>query len=145
MISTHIYLNFQGNTEEAFNFYRSVFGGEFLSVIRFRDFPGNSMGVAEQELDKIAHIVLPLGPHVSLMATDSVVSWSRPFVRGNNFYINLETESIQETNTLFAALSEGGSVEMTPQETEWAECYAICSDKFGTQWMLNYTGAKRFG
>lgn len=145
MISTNIYLNFEGNTEEAFNFYRSVFGGEFTSLIRFRDFADNSMGVAEAELDKIAHIAFPLGSHVLLMATDSVASWGRPFVRGNNFYINLETESPQESDTLFAALSEGGIIEMPPQETEWAERYGICIDKFGVQWMVNYTGEKNFG
>lgn len=145
MISANPYLNFKGNAEEAFTFYRQVFGGDFVSVIRFRDFPDNSMGVAEAELDKIAHIALPLGPHNLLMATDVVSSWSRPFDRGNNCYISLEAESAVECDKLFNALSRGGTVEMPPQETEWAERYGICIDRFGVQWMMNYTGNKTFG
>lgn len=145
MISANPYLNFQGNTEEAFNFYRKVFGGEFVSLIRFRDFPDNSMGVADNELDKIAHIALPLGPHNLLMATDAVTSWGRPFLRGNHSYINLEVESAEEAEQIFNSLEEGGSVEMPLQQTEWAERYGICVDKFGVQWMVNYTGSKSFG
>jgi PhnB protein len=145
MISANPYLNFKGNAEEAFTFYRQVFGGEFVSVIRFRDFPDNSMGVAEAELDKIAHIALPLGPNNLLMATDVVTSWSRPFERGNHCYISLEAESATESDTLFNALSRDGTIEMPLQETEWAERYGICIDRFGVQWMVNYTGDKQFG
>lgn len=145
MISANPYLNFKGNAEEAFTFYRQVFGGDFVSVIRFRDFPDNSMGVAEAELDKIAHIALPLGPHNLLMATDVVTSWSRPFDRGNHCYISLEAESAVESDALFGALSRDGTIEMPLQETEWAERYGICIDRFGVQWMVNYTGAKTFG
>jgi PhnB protein len=145
MISVNPYLNFKGNTEEAFHFYRKVFGGEFVSLIRFRDFPDNGMGVAEAELDKIAHIALPLGPHSLIMATDVVNSWGRPSTQGNNFYINLEVESIEEGERIFNALNQGGKVEMPLQATEWAECYGICHDKFGVQWMVNFTGGKNFG
>jgi PhnB protein len=145
MISANPYLNFKGNAEEAFTFYRQVFGGEFVSVIRFRDFPDNSMGVAEAELDKIAHIALPLGPNNLLMATDVVTSWSRPFERGNHCYISLEAESAAESDALFNALSRDGTIEMPLQETEWAERYGICIDRFGVQWMVNYTGDKQFG
>lgn len=144
MISANIYLNFQGNAEEAFTFYRQVFGGDFASLMRFRDFPDNSMGVAETELDKIAHIALPLGPHLLLMATDVVSSWGRPFERGNHCYITLETESVAQSERIFQALSSAGSVEMPLQETEWAEYYGICIDRFGVQWMVNYTGNKSF-
>ena len=79
MISANPYLNFEGNAEEAFLFYREVFGGEFVRVVRFADFGDNGMGVAESELNKIAHISLPIGPHNLLMATDSVASWGRRF------------------------------------------------------------------
>ncbi len=144
MISANLYLNFQGNAEEAFTFYRQVFGGDFASLMRFRDFPDNSMGVAETELDKIAHIALPLGPHLLLMATDVVSSWGRPFERGNHCYITLETESVAQSERIFQALSSAGSVEMPLQETEWAEYYGICIDRFGVQWMVNYTGNKSF-
>ncbi len=145
MISANPYLNFLGNTEEAFNFYRQVFGGEFVSVIRFRDFPDNSMGVSEDELDKIAHIALPLGPNNLLMATDCVSSWGRPFTQGNNVYITLEADSAAEAEKIFSALSEGVTAEMPLQETEWAELYGCVADKFGTQWMVSFTGSKTFG
>lgn len=145
MISANPYLNFQGNTEQAFQFYRTVFGGEFVSLIRFRDFPGNTMGVAEAELDKIAHIALPLGPHNLIMATDAVSSWGRPFHRGNHSYISLEVESATEGERIFNGLSQGGTVEMPLQATEWAERYGVCIDRFGVQWMVNFTGGKTFG
>lgn len=145
MISANPYLNFKGTTEEAFNFYREVFGGEFVSLIRFRDFPNNSMGVDEAELDKIAHVALPLGPHNLLMATDVVSSWGRPSNQGNHFYISLEVETVEEGTRIFNALSQGGNIEMPLGETEWAECYGICKDRFGVQWMVNFTGNKTFG
>lgn len=145
MISANPYLNFKGNTEAAFQFYREVFGGEFVSVIRFRDFPDNSMGVAENELDEIAHIALPLGPHNLLMATDVVNSWARKFQQGNQFAISLEVESIAEGERIFNALSKGGATDMPLMETEWAERYGCCTDKFGVQWMVNFTGGKTFG
>lgn len=145
MISANPYLNFKGNTEEAFTFYRGIFGGEFINLIRFRDFPDNNMGVADAELDKIAHIALPLGPHNMLMATDVVSSWGRPSHSGNRFYISLEMESAAEAVRIFDALSSGGTVEMPLQETEWAKSYGICIDRFGVQWMVNFTGNKTFG
>jgi PhnB protein len=145
MKSVNPYLNFNGNTEEAFNFYRSVFGGEFATVFRFKDFPGNPMKVPEKDLDKLAHISLPLGKGHMLMATDTLEGWGRPLAMGNNFYISIEPESPEEARRLHAALSEGGKVEMPLQKTEWAEAYGICEDKFGVQWMVNYTGNVRMG
>jgi PhnB protein len=136
------YLNFPGNTEEAFNFYRSVFGGEFLQVIRFRDFDDNPMGIPEHELDKIAHIALPLGQNI-LMATDVVGSWS--MTAGTNFYIALEVETDDEADRVFNALSDGGRVEMALQKTEWAQRYGTCADRFGVQWMVSHTGDVEFG
>jgi PhnB protein len=136
------YLNFAGNTEDAFNFYRSVFGGEFTSVTRFRDF-GNPMGVAEADLDKIANIGLALGPNCILMGTDVVEGW-RPLEVGNNVYITLETDSGDEADRLFDTLSEGGNVEMPLDRTMWAEKYGVCADRFGIQWMVMYTGSVEY-
>ena len=87
MTSVHPYLNFKGNTEEAFNFYREVFGGEFLGVVRFRDFGGEGMGVPESDLDKIAHIALPLNNDTTLMASDVLDSTPGTFTVGTNVYI----------------------------------------------------------
>jgi PhnB protein len=137
------YLNFAGNTEEAFTFYQSVFGGE-LFVVRFRDFPDNPMGVFDAELDKIAHIALPLGEGVLLMGSDVLESLGQSLKVGNNAYLHLETSDAEEAERLFGSLADGGKVEMPLQKTEWAEQYGICVDKFGVQWMVSYTGSVRF-
>jgi PhnB protein len=138
------YLYFNGNAEEAFEFYRSVFGGEYLGVLRYRDFPESSMDVAEEDLDRIANIALPLGEGTMLMASDAVGSEARDLVIGSNVYIMLETDSAQETEKLYARLGEGGSIKHPLQRTEWAEKHAILVDRFGVQWMLNYTGEVEF-
>jgi PhnB protein len=143
MKSVNPYLNFPGNTEEAFDFYRSVFGGEFQAVVRFRDFGDNGMGAPERDLDKIAHIALPIGSGL-LMATDVLESWHRPLTVGNNYYITLEPETADEADRLFSALSAGGETEMPLQPTEWAEKYGSCIDRFGVQWMVSYTGTVQF-
>lgn len=140
MKAVNPYLNFSGNTEDAFTFYKSVFGGEFLGVMRFRDFSENAMGVPEGDLDKIAHIALPLGKDNLLMGTDTLESAGQPLRVGNNSYIFLEAESAEEAGRLFNALSDGGRAEMPLQRVEWAEAYGVCSDKFGVQWMVSYTG-----
>jgi PhnB protein len=137
------YLNFAGNTEEALHFYKTVFGGE-LGILRFRDFGENTMNIPENELSKVAHAHLPLGQNNMMMATDTLASLGQHLTIGNNFYIYIETDSVDETEQLFNALSNGGDVEMPLQQTEWAERHGICKDKFGIQWMLNYTGDVRF-
>ena len=139
MKAANPYLNFAGETEEAFNFYRSVFGGEFIAVLRFRDFGAEPMGIPEKDLDRIAHIALPLGPNNMLMGTD-VVGDRPPVAVGNNTYIALEAESADEADRLFDGLSAGGTIEMPLQRTQWAEKYGICQDRFGVQWMVDYTG-----
>jgi PhnB protein len=136
------YLNFPGNTEEAFNFYRQVLGGEFLGVLRYRDFGDNAMNVPEDELDKIAHIALPLGGENMLMATDTLKSQS--LTPGNNFYIHLETDGPEEARRVFDGMAEGGRVEMPLEKVEWAELYGMCADRFGVQWMISYTGDAHF-
>ena len=141
MKSANPYLNFNGNTEEAFNFYKSVFGGEFLMLVRFKDFPDNGMGASGPDLEKIAHIALPLGGGNMLMATDTIEAFGRKAVMGTNFYITLEPESGEEADRVFNQLSAGGKVEMPLQTTEWAEKYGSCVDKFGVQWMVSYTGS----
>lgn len=138
------YLNFPGNTEEAFNFYKSVFGGEFGLVARFGDSPDNSMGVADADLDKIAHIALPLGPHGMLMGTDHVDSMPQKFSAGNNFSLTVAAETAEEAEDIFDALAAGGQVAMPLAPTEWAEKYGMCTDKFGVQWMVNYEGSVQF-
>ena len=136
----HPYLYFDGNTEEAFNFYKSVFGVEFISVSRFKDFGDNSMDLSDEELNKIAHIGLHLGSGVYLMGNDSVSSMKKNIIMGNNFYITIDPESSDEADKLFEGLSNGGEIEMPLQKTEWAEKYGSLIDKFGVQWMINFEG-----
>lgn len=144
MQSVHPYLNFKGDAEEAFTLYRSVFGGEFLGVVRFRDFGGNAMGVPDADLDKVAHIALPLAEGTNLMGSDVVGPEAESFVVGSNNYTYLETDTAEEADRVFSALSVGGAVEMPLMATEWAEKYGSCVDRFGVRWMVSYTGAVEF-
>lgn len=144
MQSVHPYLNFAGDAEEAFALYSSVFGGQPLGVIRFRDFGGEGMDVPESELDKVAHIALPLGDGTNLMASDVVGPDAEALVVGTNTYIYLETDTGDEADRVFDALSEGGRVEMPLAPTAWAEKYGSCVDRFGIQWMVSYTGDVKF-
>lgn len=140
MKSVNPYLNFRGNTLEAFTFYASVFGTEIQDKVYYRDFPDNAMGVAEADLDKLAHIALPLGSGALLMATDVVGAYAEDFTVGNNVFITLEADSASEATQLFDALVKAGMPAMPLQRTDWAESYGICIDQFGVQWMIMYTG-----
>ncbi len=134
------YLNFPRNTEEAFNFYKSVFGGEFVGGIsRMGDVPAQEGHPPMAEADKnlIMHVALPiLGGHM-LMGTDVSESMGFTVRMGNNMYINLEPDTKEETEKLFTALSEGGQVGMPLQKMFWGAYYGSCVDKFGVQWMFN--------
>lgn len=138
MKSVNPYLNFNDNTEEAFEFYQSIFGGE-LQITRFKDMADN-MGATGENLDKIANIMLPLTGDTVLMGTDVLDSMDQKLTIGNNFSITLEVDSTEEAEELFNKLSDGGKIQMPLMETEWAERYGALTDKFGIQWMVNYTG-----
>jgi PhnB protein len=140
MASTSTYLNFQGNTEEAFSFYKSVFGGEFQGEIH-RMGGGPEMDgqppVPEDKKHFVMHVSLPiLGGHL-LMGTDACDWMGQSVQFGNNIYINLEPDTREETDRLFAALSEGGKVEMPLQDMFWGDYFGSLTDKFGVQWMFN--------
>jgi len=130
------YLNFNGNAEEAFNFYKSVFGGEFSALQRFKDVPGNEM--AENEQERIMHIALPLGKGHVLMASDIAESAGHKLNEGNNFYISINTKSEAEATRIFNALSAGGKVEMPLEKMFWGAYFGMFKDKFGIQWMVSY-------
>lgn len=143
MATVSTYLNFPRNTEAAFNFYKSVFGGEFSGggVARFGDFPppAGAPPLAETDKNLIMHIELPLpGGHL-LMGTDAPESMGFHVNFGNNVYIMIDPDSRKETLRLFKALSDGGIIEMELQDTFWEAYYGTCIDKFGVQWMLNCT------
>jgi PhnB protein len=134
------YLNFPRNTEEVFNFYKSVFGGEFLGgIARFSDIPAGAGAppLAEQDKNLVMHVALPiLGGHL-LMGTDAPESMGFNVNFGNNIYISLEPDSKDEARRLFDALSAGGKVSMPLQDMFWGAFYGSCTDKYGVQWMFN--------
>jgi PhnB protein len=141
MARTSTYLNFPRNTEEAFNFYKSVFGGEFGNngIARFGDIPVTEgmPPLAEKDRNLVMHIELPiLGGHV-LMGTDAPETMGFRVNFGNNMYINLEPDTKAETRRLFDALSEGGLVTMELADMFWGAFYGSCTDRFGVQWMFN--------
>ena len=131
------YLNFNGNTEEAFNFYKSVFGGEFITLQRFKD-TSEAGKMSASDGEKIMHISLPIGQGNILMATDALESMGHKLTIGNNFSLSINTESEEETTKLFNALSAGGKIEMPLQKTFWGAYFGMFADKFGIQWMVNY-------
>lgn len=145
MARVSTYLNFPRQTETAFKFYQSVFGGEFNGGInRFKDIPAHEGAPPLAEADKnlVMHIELTiLGGHV-LMGTDAPESMGFKVNFGNNVYINLEPDTRAEVDKLFAALSSGGKTEMAPQEMFWGAYFGSCTDKFGVQWMLNCANKK---
>ena len=138
MTRLHTYLNFAGNAEEAFNFYRSVFGGEFSSLVRFRDVPIEGVTIPEEDQDKIMHIALPIGEDDTLMASDTLPSLGQELVQGNNVYVSVNPASKEEADRAFNALSEGAEIEMPIAEQVWGDYYGSLRDRFGVQWMVNY-------
>jgi PhnB protein len=137
MATVNPYLNFNGNTEDAFNFYKSVFGGEFVTIVRFKDSP-EAGRVTPADANKIMHISLPIGKGNILMGTDALESMGQKLSPGNNFFLSLNTESEAETKKLFDGLSAGGKVTMPLDKTFWSAYFGMCIDKFGIQWMVNY-------
>ena len=137
MATVNPYLNFNGNTEEAFNFYKSVFGGEFITVQRFKDTP-EADKIPEADRDKIMHIALPIGKGTILMATDALESMGHPLTVGNNFYMSVNANSEKEADKLFKALSAGGRVTIPIEKAFWGAYFGMFTDKFAIQWMINY-------
>jgi PhnB protein len=141
MARTSTYLNFSRNTEEAFNFYRSVFGGDFTTgrIARYSDVPPaeGMPPMAEEDKNLVMHVELPIvGGHI-LMGTDAPESMGFTVTFGNNVHINLEPDTRSETKKLFDALSEGGKVTMDLQDMFWGAYFGSCTDKFGVMWMFN--------
>ncbi len=141
MRTANIYLNFDGNCEEAFLFYRSVIGGEFNYVGRFGEMPPQEgMPPMPQSMaDKIMHISLPVSKETILMGSDTGDQWSPNFSKGNNFSIYLAAESRADADRLFAGLSEGGKVTMPLSDTFWGDYFGSFEDKFGVNWMVSHS------
>lgn len=142
MARVSTYLNFPRETEEAFNFYKSVFGGEFTILQRLSEVPAQegAPSMAEEDKNLIMHVELPiLGGAHRLLGTDAPESMGFKVTFGNNIFINLEPDTRVETDELFKKLSEGGKVGMELMEMFWGGYFGSLTDKFGVQWMFNCT------
>ena len=137
MAAINPYLTFAGNCEEAFNFYKSVFGGEFAFIGRFKDMPSDTP-MPEEEGNKVMHVALPISKETVLMGSDSSDAFGQVTVMGNNISISINTESEEEATQLFNGLSEGGKVTMPLDKTFWGAYFGMFTDKFGIHWMVNY-------
>ncbi len=142
MITINPYLNFPGNTEEAFNFYKQVFGGEFLTVQRFKDTP-ESARVPEHEKDKLMHIALAVGNNTLLMGTDALESMGHSVTMGTNHHLSIDTESEAEAQKLYDNLSAGGKATIPMGKMFWGAYFGMCTDKFGVQWMVSFDPNKK--
>ena len=138
MATTNTYLNFNGNCEEAFNFYKSVFGGEFTYIGRFGEMPpSDEFPVSEGDKNKVMHVSLPTGSSV-LMGSDNAEQYESSFVKGNNFSVSINADSKEEADKLFNGLSAGGQATMPMSDTFWGAYFGMFTDKFGINWMVNY-------
>ena len=145
MAKVSTYLNFSNKTEEAFNFYKSIFGWKFDGgIMRFSDVPKMEGEKPLNEKDKnlVMHVSLPILGWHKLMGSDAPESMGFKMIYGNNIYISLDPDTREETDRLFNALSAWGKVEMKPQEMFWGDYFGSCTDKFGVQWMFNCTSKK---
>lgn len=141
MASVNTYLNFPRNTEDAFNFYKTVFGTEFKEpgIMRFGDIPPSDdmPPIPDEDKNLVMHIALPIFNGHVIMGTDAPESMGFKLKMGNNVYISLHPDTRKETDELFRKLSTGGIVEQELQEMFWGDYYGSCSDKFGVHWMFN--------
>jgi PhnB protein len=141
MATINPYINFNGNAEEAFTFYKSVFGGEFGEIVRFKDISSAEFPVSEHDANKIMRIILPIGANV-LIANDVPESMGRVNENENRSKIAITAESKEEADKLFTGLSRGGSVEMPMGESPWGTYFAMFRDRFGIEWTVEFTPTK---
>ena len=135
-MSLNIYLTFDGNCREVFEFYRSVFGGDFAILQTFADGPPE-MPIAEEDKDRVMHVSLPVGA-TTLMGSDTAQGFGGPVVVGTNFSISFAGESKPQCDELFGKLSDGGEVKMPMQEMFRGAYFGMCRDRFDINWMINY-------
>jgi PhnB protein len=141
-MKAHTYLNFpDGKTEEAFRFYAAAFGNELESLTRFGDMPMGDVEMSEEANNRIMHVRLSLGGDAVLMGSDIIDGMNDPVVIGNNYYVSLHPTTRAEADRLFAALADGGSIEMAMMDAPWGDYWGAFKDKFDVQWMINVEGA----
>ncbi|MCB0603967.1 MAG: VOC family protein [Brumimicrobium sp.] len=138
MAQINPYIHFNGNAEEAFNFYKSVFGGEFAMVMRFKDLTFEGSIAKEEEANKIMHIALPIGNHNILMGSDSPSALGTHNENETRSKISVGAENKEEADKLFNGLSAGGQIEMPIQDSPWGSYFGMFRDKFGIEWMVDF-------
>ncbi len=138
MAQINPYIHFNGNAEEAFTFYKSVFGGEFAMIVRFKDMDMAEHPISENEAEKIMHIALPIGKHSVLMASDTPEFMGKHNENENRSKISISAESREEADQLFSGLSEGGQIEMPIADSPWGSYFGMFRDKYGIEWMVDF-------
>src|SRR5688572_22255971 len=140
MTTVNVYLTFNGNCEEAFNFYKSIFGGEFPYIGRYKDMPAAEGGktLSSEEGEKIMHVSLPISSETMLMGSDTGGEWAATYAQGNNFAVSINTDGKEEADLLFTELSKGGQVTMPMSTTFWGDYFGMLTDKFGINWMVSF-------
>lgn len=141
MATINPYINFNGNAEEAFTFYKSVFGGEFASIMRFKDIAGPGMDLSEEDAQKIMRIILPIGGNV-LIANDVPASMGPVNERENRSKIAVHADSREEAEKIVNGLSVGGEVEMPLMDSPWGSSFAMFRDKYGIEWTVEFDPKK---
>lgn len=134
------YIHFNGNAEEAFTFYKSVFGGEFAAISRFRDLSSPDFTPSEKEANKLAHISLPIGGDSFLMGSDVPEFMGQVNENENRTKISITAHSKEEADKLFNGLSAGGTVEMPITDSPWGSYFGMFRDKYGIEWMVSFEG-----
>jgi PhnB protein len=137
MATINPYINFNGNAEEAFTFYKSVFGGEFTNIVRFKDLAGPEFEVPEADAEKLMRIVLPIGPN-TLIANDVPAALGPVNENENRSKIAVTADSREEAENIFTGLSAGGEVEMPMGESPWGTYFAMFRDKYGIEWTVEF-------
>lgn len=143
MANINPYLNFNGKAEEVFNFYKSIFGGEFATVMRYGDAPGcdeveGGNKLSESDNNKIMHIALPIGSKGDVLMGSDVPDSMGQLKQGDNFSISISTDSKEEADRIFNGLAESGKIDMPIGDAFWGSYFGMCADKFGIQWMVSY-------
>ena len=136
------YIHFNGNAEEAFTFYKSVFGAEYAKIVRYKDFSSAEFPIAEQDGQRIMHIALPIGKSSVLMGSDVLPVMGQVTEHDNRNSISLSTETREEADKLFKGLSDGGKIEMPIADGPWGAYFGMFADKYGIEWMVDFTPNK---
>ena len=144
MTTVNVYLTFDGNCKQAFDFYKSIFGGEYPYVGTFGEMPVQdcSSPISNEMKDRIMHISLPISKETMLMGSDTGGEWAPDFIIGNNYSISISTDDKEKANYYFNKLSEGGQIKMLMNETFWGDYFGMLTDKFGINWMISFNDKK---